>query len=136
MEEPALRIRVPTAADLVEMLGHVGHRFCRPGQLAGTLNPAGLHVAAGCAVEVASSLDVKVRPRHALPGAEPCQPVVRPIKIRAGSVLCIPQSEVIGRRGQVGVGPIIPDRVARVVDGTRQIMGGRSILPGETCRQR
>ena len=83
------------------------------------LDPAGLHVASGRAVEVACGLHVEFRSRHALPRTEPSQPVVRPIKIHPGTVVGIAKAEIIGRRGQVGVGPVV--RAPRCASGRRRV---------------
>ena len=72
----------------------------------------------------------RIRPRARSPRTEPSQPLVRPVEIGPGTVVGVAKPEIIGRRGQIRVGPVVPYRVARVVDGACQIVGSRSKLAG------
>ena len=119
------------ASDLGEMLGHVGHGLRRAGELAAALVATGFQVTPGRTVEIPGRLDIDVRVRGRSPRAQPFEPFIGTIQVASASLAGVLESEVVRRRRQVGIGPIVPRGVAGVVHGAGQVVGGGPILAGE-----
>ena len=105
------------------------HRLGRAAQLSGPFVAAGLQVATSRAIQVSRCRHVELGARPHSPGTEPVDPFVRSIHVANRAITGILNTELVRRWRQIGVGPVIPNGVAGVVDCPRQIVRGRSVLP-------
>ena len=113
------------------MLGDVGHRLGRAGELAAALLTAGLDVAPRGRVKVARRLQIECGTRRGFSVAELGNPVVGAVQVAADPFAGVFGAEPAGGRRQVGIAAVEERGVAGVVGGPRQVVGDGPVLVGE-----